>query len=68
MIEGSGFLDVVWFGSSPTASHSSISKLDQRHIGLDREREITYGRERGKGVGKEPNHTTARKPGTLLHK
>ncbi len=60
---GPGFLAVAWFGSSPapsplfrqqvvSLSHSScVSPVD-----------ITYG---GDGVGEEPNHTIARKPGPL---
>ncbi len=32
--------------------------VDPQHTGR-----LAYGRERGEGVGQEPNHTTARKPG-----
>jgi hypothetical protein len=50
----------------PPLSHSSISKLDRRHTQDDWERE-TIARGRGVGVGEEPNHTTARKPGPSVN-
>ncbi len=52
---GSGFL-----------AFSLPRKLDRRHTGrLRKERQLADGRS-GKGVGEEPKHTTARKPGPLL--
>jgi hypothetical protein len=61
---GPGFLTVVWFGSSPTPHPSPPSLLSESLTGViqeDRDRETTCWRERGmKGVGLEPNHTTAR--------
>ncbi len=57
---GPGFLAVVWFGSSPP-SPPPVSATDDTQE--DREREATCWREkRGKGVGEELNHATARKP------
>ncbi len=56
-----GFLAVVWFVSSHPFPPSSFSKLDRRHTGRLRKRDnLLTGR--GKGVGEEPDHTTARKP------
>jgi hypothetical protein len=48
----------------PPSSPSPVSKLDRRHTGKLRKRDslLTEG---GKGVGEEPNHTNARKPGPL---
>jgi len=63
---GPGFLTLIWCGSSPIPSHSNISKLDRRHTGrLKKIDNFLMGEYRGKGVGEEPNHTSARKPGRL---
>jgi hypothetical protein len=51
------------FGSSPTLPYPSpVSKLDQRHTGRLRKRGNLLTSDGGKGVGKEPNHTSTRKP------
>jgi hypothetical protein len=65
------FIDVQAFSSSmiwllihplpPPLSPGS--KLDQRHTGRLKQKDILLA---GEGVGEEPNHTTARKPGPLL--
>jgi hypothetical protein len=62
--KGPGFLAVARFGSSPLpppppSSQSSVSK---RHTGRLRKRVNLLMEE---GVGKEPDHTTPRKPGPL---
>jgi hypothetical protein len=57
--KGTGFLEVVWFGSTPAHSPPHVTKLDRRHKG-----ETTCWL--GKGAGVEPNHTIAWKPGLLL--
>jgi hypothetical protein len=43
----------------------SLSKLDRRHRKTEKERQLPGGRWRREEVGEEPNHTTARKPGSL---
>ncbi len=43
----------------------SVNKLDRRHTGRLWKRNILLTEEGGKGVGKEPNHTTPRKPGPI---
>ncbi len=63
---GPGFLAVVWFGSSPTPPpiphpHEQVVSLSPSSCVLPVE--LTLGR--GGGAGREPNHTTARKPGPL---
>ena len=60
-----GFLAVVWFSSSPTPSPPLVSKLDRRHTERLRNKRQLFDRRGGKGVGEEPNNTTARKPGPL---
>jgi hypothetical protein len=64
---GVGFLAVVLLGSSPIPFPSpSCSKFNRRHTRrLEKERQLADGRGRGKRVGEEPNHTIARKPGSL---
>jgi hypothetical protein len=58
------FLVVVWFGSSPTPSPHSVSSTgDDTQLKL-RKRDNLLTRE-GEGVGEEPYHATARKPGPL---
>jgi len=52
------FLAEVCFGSSPTPS-SPVSKLDRRHTGRLKKRKNLLS-DRGKGMGEEPNQTTAR--------
>jgi hypothetical protein len=47
---------------SPPLPPSPVSKLDRRHSGRLRKRDNMQA---GEGRGKEPNHTTARKPGPL---
>jgi hypothetical protein len=54
---GPGFLVVVWFGSSCPFPPSPVSKLDRRHT----------RRRGGKGLGAEPNHTTAGKSGSSIN-
>jgi hypothetical protein len=44
----------------------AVSKLDWRHTGRLRKRNNLLTGEKG-GKGKEPNHRTARKPGTLQY-
>jgi hypothetical protein len=54
---------MIWLLAHPL---SPVSKLyrEVTHRKTKKERQLDQGR-RGKGVGKEPNHTTARKPGIL---
>ncbi len=63
---GSGFLAVVWLGSSPPSPPPPVSKLDRRHTARPRKRDnLLTGEGRG-GVGEERNHKTARrKPSPL---
>ncbi len=44
----------------PPPPPSSVSKLDRRHTGRLRKRDKLLTGEGGKGVGEEPNHTTAK--------
>jgi hypothetical protein len=44
---------------------SHVSKLDRRYTGRLRKRDNVLTGEGVKGVGEEPNHTTARKPRPL---
>jgi hypothetical protein len=44
---------------------SPVSKLDRRHRGRLRKRDILLTGEGGEGVGEEQSHKTARKPGPL---
>jgi hypothetical protein len=62
IFKGTGFFAVVWFGSSPTPS-PPLSTLDRQHTGR-LERQLSHGRG-GWGLGEEPNHSSARKPGPL---
>ncbi len=59
---GPGFFAVVWFGTSPPRL---VSKLDRQHTWRLWKRNNLLTGEGGKGVGEEPNHTTARKPSPL---
>jgi hypothetical protein len=54
---------LIWLFATPS---SPVSKLDREvtHRKTEKERQLDQGR-RGKGVGKEPNNTTARKLRTL---
>ncbi len=62
---GTGFLAVVWFGSSSTPSHPSpFDKLDRRLTGRLRKRDNLMMGD-GEWEWARPNHTTARKPGPL---
>ncbi len=58
-----GFLDVVWFGSSPPPP--PISKLDWRDTRRLRKRDNLQGGDGGEGGGGAKNHRMARKPGPL---
>ncbi len=60
-----GFLAVVSFSSLPTPSTSLPSVSSTGDTKEDWERETTCWRERRKGVGEKPNHTIARKSGSL---
>jgi hypothetical protein len=60
IIRGPGFLEVVWFGSSPSPSASCLSFSVFLCVAGR-----VYWQQRGEGEGKEPNHMTARKPGPL---
>jgi hypothetical protein len=61
---GPDFLAVAGFGSFPLPSLPSVSATGDTQE--DRKRETTrLWWERGEGMGKEPNHTTARKSGPL---
>jgi hypothetical protein len=52
---------MIWLLAHPAPL---TNKLDWRH--RERERQVADGRgEGGRGVGKEPNHMTARNPGPL---
>jgi hypothetical protein len=52
---------MIWFLPPPPPPISSISPTgDTRE-----ESETIFLRERGEGVGEEPNQTMAKKPGTL---
>ncbi len=63
---GPDFIDVICSGSFPLPSPSSVSKLYWRPTGRLRKRDtLLTGRREGRG--KEPNHRTARKPGTLFY-
>jgi hypothetical protein len=54
------------FGSSTTPSPPlPFSKLDRQHTGRLRKRDKLLTGEGREGIGKESNHTTARKPGPL---
>jgi hypothetical protein len=53
------------YSSTVDFNNVLVGKLDQRNTGGQKERQLDYGRARGEGVGEEPNHTTARKPGPL---
>ncbi len=57
---------VVWFGSSPPPPPpaSPVSKLSL-FLNLPVRCRSSFLTERGVGVGEEPNHSTARKPGSL---
>jgi hypothetical protein len=63
---GPGFLSIVYFGYlAPHPPPSPVSKLDRRHIGRPKKRQLA-DREGGyEWMGEEPNHTTTRKPGPL---
>jgi hypothetical protein len=60
-----GFLVVVWFSSSrpPPLSHRQQAR-PATHRKTEKEIQRAYGRGE-EGMGEEPNHTTARKPGPL---
>ncbi len=59
---GPGFLAVAWFGSTPTPSRQHVASLSR--FSCRSAVELTDRKRRG-GVGLEPNHSTARKPGPL---
>ncbi len=59
---GFGFIATL---SRPPPHPLPVSKLNRRHTGSLRKRDNLLPGEGKKGVGKEPNHTTARKPGPL---
>jgi hypothetical protein len=49
----------------PLAPPSPVIKLERRHTGSQRDRDNLIRGDLGEGVGEEPNHMTARKPGPL---
>jgi hypothetical protein len=53
------------FAPPPSLFPSTARKLDWRHTGRLRKKENLLTSDGGKGVGVEPNHTTARKNGSL---
>jgi hypothetical protein len=57
---GTSFLAIVRIGYS-----APVRKLDRRHTERLRKRDKLLTGDEGKGVGEEPNHKTARKPGPL---
>ncbi len=59
---GPGFIEVAWFGSSSTPPVSKLEPATNRKN--EKERQDLTGEE-GPGMGEEPNHTKARKPGPL---
>ncbi len=69
LYRGRVFLAVEWYGSSPTPSPPfRVSKVDRAiHSKTEKERHLAEGRggKGGRGVGEEPNHTTARNLGHL---
>ncbi len=60
------FIEDQAFSPSHDLPPPPVSKLDWRHTGRMRKRDSLLTGERGYGVGEEPNHKTARKPGLLL--
>jgi hypothetical protein len=57
---GPGFLSVVWFGSSPTSPLSRQKARPATHRKTDKKRQCA-----DKEGGEAPNHTNAKKPGSL---
>jgi hypothetical protein len=56
---------MIWLLPQPAPpSPSPGSKLDRRHTGRLRKRDNLQTGE-GEGMGEEPNHATAKKPGPL---
>ncbi len=64
---GPCFLGALWFGSTPTPYFPShLRKLERRHTGsLRKIDDLLTSEGVRKGVGVEPNHLTAGKPGPL---
>jgi len=64
LIEGQFFFQAVDSAPRPPSPISRQSAGPATHRKTEKERQLADGRG-GKGVGVEPNHTTARKPGPL---
>ncbi len=62
-MEGKAFFQSYDLAPRPPPSPPPVSSTGNTQE--DWERETSYWRESGKGVGEEPNYTTKRKPGSL---